>query len=159
MFFSELIIIRICLGYSETKREEKIMAFGDCLIDKLKKGVFLNCDGKKTSKNAFWIVLRDCAAEDILACAPNEVDSHIAVSAYYAIMIKYIDYLPDFICEIIPSNGQERFRIVNRNIFTSNAFNPDGLANHPGITAYKIMNESRRGSKIVFKAEEKDNEN
>lgn len=126
------------------------MAFGDCLIDKLKKGVFLNCEGKKTSKNAFWIVLRDCAAEDIIACAPEQVDSHIAVSVYYAILTEYIDYLPYFICEITPSNGQEKYRVANRNMFTSNTFHTEGLANQPGITAQEIPNEKRRGSKIVF---------
>ena len=130
------------------------MAFGDCLKRRLKNGDFLNCEDKKTSPNAFWIVLRDTAVQDIHECYPQKIDSDIAIRLYYGILYDNMDYLPDFICSVLPSNKQERFRVVNRNLFSSNAFHPDGLANQKGIYAYKNDNVKCKGEKIVFQWKE-----
>lgn len=130
------------------------MAFGDCLTRKLKNGDFLACEEKKSSPNAFWIMLRDTAVEDIKECYPQKIDSDIATRIYYSILLEHIKCLPDFICTILPSNKQERFRVVNRNLFSSNAFHPDGLANQPGVCAYKNDNVKRKGEKIVFQWKE-----
>ncbi len=126
------------------------MCFGDCLKQKLQSGDFLKCENKKFSKMAFWVVLRDVAVEDLKACAPQKIDSDRAVSIYYDILDENMDFLPDFICDVVPSNGQAKFRVANRNLFTSNAFHPDGLGNQKGVCAEKVYNEGRKGEKIIF---------
>ena len=126
------------------------MAFGDCLKKKLKDGDFLKCSDKKNDKNAFWIILRNSAVEDLKQCCPQKIDSDVATRIYYHILVDNLDCLPHFICDILPSNNQERFRVVNRNLFSSNAFHPDGLANQKGVYAIKNNNEKRKGEKIVF---------
>ena len=126
------------------------MAFGDCLLSNLHEGRFLNCSENKSSDNAFWVVLRDVAVMDLKAYAPNKIDSDIIISIYYDILKSNMDFLPDFICSIVPSVKQERFRVVNRNLFSSNAFHPDGIANIKGINAYRTLNLNRKGEKIVY---------
>lgn len=128
--------------------------FGDCLRKKLKNGDFLKCENKKTSDKAFWVLIRDVAVEDIKACCPSKVDSDKAIGIYYEILSNNMDFLPDFACSIVPSNKQERFRIIVRNVFTSNAFNPKGLANQAGIIAAKVYNDKRSGERTVFQWEE-----
>ena len=59
-------------------------------------------------------------------------------------------YIPDYFQETLSSNHQERFRVIIRNLFSSNAFHPDGLANQPGIYAYKEINQYKKGKRIVF---------
>lgn len=126
------------------------MAFGDCLKRKLLSNQFIGCEQKKSSPNAFWIVLRDTAVEDLRECSPQKIDSDLAIRIYYKILSEYMDFLPDFVCRVLPSNNQERFRVVNRNLFSSNAFHPDGLANQNGICAFKNDNSKCKGEKIVF---------
>lgn len=128
--------------------------FGDCLKKKLKSGDFLKCENKKTSDKAFWVLIRDAATEDIKACCPNKVDSDKAIGVYYEILLNNMEFLPDFVCSVVPSNNQEKFRVIIRNVFTSNAFNPKGLANQAGIIATKEFNGERKGERIVFKWEE-----
>ena len=41
----------------------------------------------------------------------------------------------------------------NRNVWSSNAFHPDGLAHQKGIIAYKEINENKKGSRIVYKGD------
>lgn len=130
------------------------MAFGDCLQKSLYENRFLSCDKKKTSQNAFWIILRDTAVEDIHNIYPQKIDSDRAISIYYTILSKNMDFLPDFVCKVLPSNKQEKFRVINRNMFTSNAFHVAGLANQPSILAEKVDNDNRRGAKIVFQWKE-----
>ena len=74
------------------------MAFGDCLKSKLKNGDFLNCEEKKNSDKAFWVVLRDTAVEDLRKCSPQKIDSNAAIRIYYGILFENMDFLPDFIC-------------------------------------------------------------
>ena len=59
-------------------------------------------------------------------------------------------FIPPYFRERLRSNHQERFRVINRNMWTSNAFHPDGLANQPQINAYKEINPERKGEKIVY---------
>lgn len=120
--------------------------FGDVLknnIDKL----------QKATKKDFWIILRDIAVEDIKAVKPNYVDSDNAVPIYYEILRINKEKLPEYFQERLNSNDQERFRVINRNMWTSNAFHPDGLANQNGITTKKQINENKKGEKIKYKGE------
>lgn len=124
------------------------MAFGEVL----KKNIHLlsNASENKYASDAFWIILRDIAVQEILAIYPSKVDSDIAVEIYYNILCDNITLLPSHFKEKLSSNKQERFRVINRNMWTSNAFHPDGLANQPQISAYKEMNQIRKGDKIVY---------
>lgn len=110
---------------------------------------------KKTGSNAFWEILKRIAVKDILSLYPASIDSDIAVPIYYEILKENSHLLPDYFSEKLESNGQERFRVINRNLWTSNAFHPDGLANQKEIEAYKATNESKKGERIVFRGREK----
>ena len=104
---------------------------------------------RKNKPDAFWIILRDIARDEIIAnVAP--VDSDIIIPLYYDILCENLCYIPAYFQETLPSNHQERFRVIVRNLFSSNAFHSDGLANQPGIFAYKEVNESKKGERIVF---------
>ena len=81
------------------------MAFGDCLKRELVEGTFLKCEDKKTSNNAFWVLLRDTAVKDLRAYAPKKIDSGIAISIYYEILSNNTQYLPSFICTTLNSNN------------------------------------------------------
>lgn len=107
----------------------------------------------KTNSNALWKILRDIAKEEIIELYPSKVDSDIIVPIYYLILKENLDYIPDFYKEKLKSNKQERFRVICRNIFSSNAFHPDGLANQKGIIAYKAINENKKGERIIFQGD------
>ncbi len=120
--------------------------FGDVLrknIDRL----------QKATKKDFWIILRDIAVEDIKAIKPEKVDSDNAVPIYYEILKINKEKIPIYFQERLASNDQERFRVINRNIWTSNAFHSDGLANQSGISAIKRINENKKGERIIYKGE------
>lgn len=110
---------------------------------------------KKASPNALWVIIRDIAREEILREYPNAVDSDVLVSLYYNILRDNVEWVPRFYREILKSNKQERYRVVVRNVLTSNAFHSDGLANQPGIRANKTINEGRKGRRIVYRGEQK----
>ncbi len=103
--------------------------------------------------DAFWKVLRNIARDEIIELYPRKVDSDTIVPVYYEILSSNLDYIPDFFQEKLDSNNQERFRVINRNMFTSNAFHPDGLANQEGIIAYKEINEGKKGERIVYQGD------
>ena len=125
------------------------MAFGDVLKRNLNQ---FRCASKnKLADNAFWVILRNVAVQEILEMYPHEIDSDVAVAAYYYILSENADYIPAYFKKVLASNNQERFRVINRNMWTSNAFHPDGLANQPQISARKEMNPDRKGEKIVYK--------
>jgi hypothetical protein len=129
------------------------MAFGDYLRQHL---YLLNdASTKKVGTDAFWEILKRIAVAEILSIYPNKVDSDTAVPIYYDILSSNIDEFPSYFSETLMSNGQERFRVINRNLFTSNAFHPDGLANQKEINAYKEINESKKGERIVYQGVEK----
>lgn len=124
------------------------MAFGDVL----KRNIYQLEDASenKLAQDAFWVILRDIAVQEILAIYPQKVDSDIAVEVYYKILCDNVSYIPPYFRVTLKSNKQERFRVINRNMWTSNAFHPDGLANQPQISAYKEINLDRKGEKIVY---------
>ena len=111
--------------------------------------LLLTSSTKKTASNAFWIILRDIAREEIIELE-EPVDSDTIIPIYYDILSSNLDYIPEYFQEVLPSNHQERYRVINRNLFSSNAFHPDGLANQKGIRAYKEINENKKGERIVF---------
>ena len=125
--------------------------FGDVLkanLGKLKDG-----STNKKAKNAFWIILRNIAHEEILQFYPKKIDSNIAIECYYNILSQNLDKIPKYFQETLKSNNQERFRVINRNLWVTNAFHPDGLANMPHIIAEKKLNRNRRGCKITYVGE------
>ena len=122
--------------------------FGDVLRKNISR--LSHCSTKKTASNAFWIILRDIAIEEIKKAYPEKIDSDIAIGVYYEILSEYEDLLPSYFRETLESNHQERYRVINRNLWSSNAFHSDGLANQPGIKAYTEPNEDKKGSRIVY---------
>lgn len=125
------------------------MSFGDVLRKKI--GLLTNASTKKIGQNAFWEILKRIAVEDINDIYPQKVDSDIAIPIYYEILNENEHLLPSYFCKILPSNNQERYRVINRNLFSSNSFHKDGLANHDDIEAYKEINDDKKGERIVFK--------
>ena len=121
------------------------------LGDVLKKRLsdLSEAESKKSSKKALWMIIRDIAADEIRELG-EPVDSDILVPVYYNIIKENEHYLPDYYRERLQCNNQERYRVIIRNVFTSNAFNPDGLANQKGILARKEINERKKGERIVF---------
>lgn len=104
---------------------------------------------KKVGHTAFWVILRDIAIEEIIEYG-GPIDSDTIIPLYYDIVCNNLENIPLYFQEILPSNNQERFRVIIRNLFSSNAFHPDGLANQDGIYAYKEINESKKGERIVY---------
>lgn len=127
------------------------MAFGDVLKANLYK--LKSCSIKKNAPNTFWKVLRDIAVKEIKANYPFKVDSDTAISVYYDILSENENFIPSYYKEKYQCNGQERYRVGNRNVWSSNAFHPDGLAHQKGIIAYKEINENKKGSRIVYKGD------
>ena len=105
---------------------------------------------KKVGDDAFWIILRNIAVDEIIEYG-DYIDSDTIIPIYYEIMCENIEHIPLYFRERLPSNNQERFRVIIRNLFSSNAFHPDGLANQEGIYAYKEVNESKKGERIVYR--------
>ncbi len=120
---------------------------GDVLKSKISS--LINASKNKISPNAFWKMLRDIAKEEIIEYG-SPIDSDQIIPIYYEILQRNTQYIPDYFKVILPSNNQERYRVVLRNLFSSNAFHPDGLANQHGIVAKKEINESKKGYRIVF---------
>ena len=105
---------------------------------------------KKTARNSFWVILRDIAVREIIEYG-EYVDSDVIIPLYYQIMCENVENIPHYYREKLPSNNQERFRVIIRNVFSSNAFHLEGLANQAGIFAYSEINESKKGNHIVYK--------
>lgn len=125
--------------------------------DVLRKKIYLfkNATNRKTGSDAFWIILRDIASEEIIEYGAP-VDSDVIIPVYYNIFLNNLNHVPDYFKESLPSNGQERFRVIIRNLFSSNSFHTDGLANQPGIFAYKETNEFKKGKRVVFQKKDGD---
>ena len=104
---------------------------------------------KKVGNDAFCVILREVAHKEIIEYN-GPIDSDNIIPLYYDIFCNNLDYIPLYFQEILPSNKQERFRVIIRNLFSSNAFHPDGLANQKGIYAYKEINELKKGERIVY---------
>ena len=93
------------------------------LGDVLKNNLFRlkNASENKRSNDTFWIILRDIAKEEIIK-HEKPIDSDIIIPIYYDILLNNLEYIPDYYKQILPSNHQERFRVITRNLFSSNAF-------------------------------------
>lgn len=119
--------------------------------DVLRRKIYLlkNASTNPNDKNAFWKILRDIAKEEILENGQT-VDSDIIIPLYYEICLENLEYIPSYYQIILQSNKQERFRVIIRNIFSSNSFHKEGLANQEGIRAKKLPNPHKKGEKIVF---------
>ena len=104
---------------------------------------------KKVGTDAFWIILRNIAVKEIIEYG-GPIDSDTIIPLYYEIMCQNLNFIPEYFQEVLPSNNQERYRVIIRNLFSSNAFHPDGLANQKGIYAYKEINEFKKGDRIVY---------
>ena len=122
--------------------------FGDVLRKNICK--LTNASEKKNADYTFWKILRDIAVEDIRNSYPPKVDSDTAIAVYYKILKENESKLPKYYVKILKSNKQERYRVLNRNMWSSNAFHPDGLANQAGINAKSEINESKKGNRIVY---------
>ena len=123
--------------------------FGDYLRTHI--DILSNATLKKVGDNCFWKLLQSIAVNEIKSVYPDSVDSDIAVPIYYKILKDNKDKFDPYFSVVLDSNKQERFRVINRNLWTSNAFHPDGLANHKGIIANKSINEAKKGYRIIFK--------
>ncbi len=119
--------------------------FGDIL----KKNIYRlkNASLKKNSKNAFWRILMEIAVEELKEYSPNKVDSGYATEIYYEILKKNEYSLPNYFKEKNKSNNQERYRVSNRNLWSSNSRNSNGLSNQLCISAERKMNEEKHGYK------------
>lgn len=128
--------------------------------DELRKNIFLfaNAETNKNGKNAFWKILKDIAIKEIINYQ-RKIDSDTIIPIYYKIMRENLKSIPEYFRQIIPSNKQERFRVIIRNVFSSNAFNSDGLANCKNIIAFREVNESKKGNRIIYMKAEEDNVN
>lgn len=104
---------------------------------------------KRAGHDAFWVILRKIAVSEIIEYN-GPIDSDTIIPLYYDIVCDNLDNIPLHFQELLPSNKQERFRVIIRNLFSSNAFHPEGLANQDGIYAYKEINELKKGKRIVY---------
>ena len=50
----------------------------------------------KMAEDAFWIILRNIAKDEIINLYPRKVDSDTIVPVYYEILSSNLDYIPDF---------------------------------------------------------------
>lgn len=127
------------------------------LGDVLKKRIseLKTCSENSRSANALWKKLRDIAVEEIIA-HNQQIDSDIIVPIYYEILMRNKKYIPITFLKIL-NNNQERIRVLNRNLFTSNCLHKDGLGNQKGIKVRKIVNVNRKGFRYVFEKSNYDN--
>lgn len=124
------------------------MNFGNVLIRRIEE--LHNVSINKKSADSFWIKLRNIAVEEINQVYPKKVDSNLAIEIYFSILSTHSENIPDYYKEKLKSNNQERFRVINRNLWSSNAFHKDGLANQKYIHAIKQTNRGRTGNKIIY---------
>ena len=122
--------------------------FGNILEKNIYK--LKNASPKKNSENAFWRILIEIAVEELKEYSPKKIDSSCAIEIYYKILNKNESYIPDYFKEKNKSNNQERYRVANRNVWSSNNRNKNGLANQRGISAIRMMNEEKRGYKTIY---------
>lgn len=127
------------------------------LGDVLKKRIseLKTCSENSRSENALWKKLRDIAVEEIIV-HNQPIDSDIIVPIYYEILMQNKKYIPITFLKIL-NNNQERIRVLNRNLFTSNCLHKDGLGNQKGIKVKKIVNVNRKGFRYVFEKSNYDN--
>lgn len=129
------------------------MPFGEYLRNNMH--LLTKASTKKIGQDAFWEILKRIAIKDILAIYPQKIDSDVAVPIYFKILQENEHLLAKYFKEKLSSNKQQRYRVINRNLWTSNAFHTDGLANQKEIKAYKEINEDKKGERIIYQGVEK----
>lgn len=125
---------------------------GDVLKERLNE--VRHSEDKRKGDSSFCEVIKRIAVEEINELYPERIDSDVIIEVYYKILSQHKDYIPTSLLEITPSNGQERFRNAVRNIFTSNAYHTNGLANNPNLKVVKVVNENRKGRRYSYKGVE-----
>lgn len=128
------------------------MRFGDYLRNNIE--LLSKASTKKNGPNAFWEILKRIAIKDILSIYPHKIDSDVAVPIYFEILQENEQFFDPYFSKKLKSNNQKRYRVINRNLWTSNAFHPDGLANQKEIKAYKEINEGKKGERIIYQGVE-----
>lgn len=127
--------------------------FGNVLENNVHK--LKNASLNKKSKDAFWKILRNIAVEELKEYSPEKIDSSCAIDVYYEILKRNESYIPDHFKQKCKSNNQERYRVINRNLWSSNNNIPEGLSNQPGIRTKRQINENKCGNKTIYWWEEK----
>lgn len=117
--------------------------------DVLRENLYKLSVSSKNGEKAFWLILRDIAVEEIIKHG-EPIDSDEIIPIYYRIMCENIKILPTYFQGKLPSNNQYRFRAIIRNLFSSNAFHSTGLANQKGILARKETNATKKGERVVY---------
>ncbi len=128
---------------------------GDILISRLNE--VKQSKDKRSGNDAFCEVIKRIAIDEINAIYPKKIDSDIIVEVYYNILLNNLDYIPASLKKLSPSNGQYRFRIAVRNIFTSNSDHSNGLSNNSKLHTVKIVNDARKGKHYTYQGVKNDN--
>lgn len=109
--------------------------FGDILKKNLYKL-------KEANKKNFYKILIDLACED-LKKHKQPVSSDVGTKIYYKILKENKHYILNYFHEKL-KNGQERFRVINRNIWSSNSKNKNGLTNR------KNIHSEKKGKTLIY---------
>lgn len=120
--------------------------FGDILHKRIKELSKTKYTSQKTM-DSFWYCLRDIILEEIVNCDQN-IESDEAIRTYYNILKANEKYLPSSVKKKLPSNNQEKYRVCNRNLWSSNAWHPIGLENEIATTL--VLNTERKGYKRIY---------
>ena len=123
---------------------------GDILEKRIKEISFASDGSGEKGGKKLWQILKNIALEELKNAAPGRVSSNDIIPIYYRIVFENQNLLPNYCRERLPSNKQERYRVIIRNLFVTNAFHQDGLASCKEIRAVKVVNESRRGCRVIY---------
>lgn len=121
--------------------------FGDVLHKRIKE-LSKTKDTTQQVMSSFWYCLRDIILEEIKNC-DTDVKSDEAIRTYYNILKANEKYLPSSVKKKLPSNNQEKYRVCNRNLWSSNAWHPVGLENEIATTL--VLNIDRKGYCRIYK--------
>lgn len=103
---------------------------------------------RRKDMSSFWFCLQDIIINEINNYN-GKIDSNLAIEIYYNILKSNEHLLPDFAkCRL--NNGQERYRVCNRNLWSSNAWHATGLEGVSTITTTLSINIDRKGNKRTY---------
>lgn len=110
------------------------------------KSLFNNPYIKDSIKNTgkdFYIFLKECFICDLILNYNKTNANHIywsneIIPIYYEILKENETFLPEETLEINDSTQQKKYRIINRNIFSSNSDNKNGLQNRRELECKRI---------------------
>lgn len=111
----------------------------------------------KTIDVDFYNFIKECIICDLIYIYNQtneivEVSSNDLIEIYYEIFLKHKDKLHPNLNKIVPSNGQEKFRVCIRNTINSNSNHPDGLQNRKELS-FKISINPKRSNQysVIYK--------